>query len=101
MSSSETSTPQPVPPTAFPEGLGRLVLIGMALGVVLVPLAVYLGIDVFGQFGPACTTGGAHDHIACSMRQLIMTGMAVPAGALIGFFISYWIACRRFNAARR
>jgi hypothetical protein len=99
MGKSETS-PRSAPSTSFPEGLGRLVMIGMAVGVIIVPLVVYFSMDVFGQFGPACTVGGAGDHIACSMRQLIMTGMSVPLGALLGFLGSYWICCRRFNASR-
>jgi hypothetical protein len=94
MSSPDTITPPPQR-----EGAGRLVLIGMVLGVVLTPLVTYFALDLLGSFGPSCTaSGGGEDRIACSMRHLIMTGMSIPAGALLGFFVAYWIACRRFNA---
>jgi hypothetical protein len=36
----------------------------------------------------------------CSLRQLAVTGMSVAVGALSGFFVSYRIACRRFDAGR-
>jgi len=91
---------QPAPPAAFPEGLGRLVLIGMAIGVVVTPLVVYLAIGLFGPPALLTCAQGNQDNIACSARQLVLTGMAVPLGALIGFFVSYRVACRRFNARR-
>jgi hypothetical protein len=96
MTSPELSTPPPEH-----QGVGWLVLVGMAIGVVLTPIVVYLGIDVLGQFGPECNVaGGGEDRMDCSMRQLVMAGMSVPLGALIGFFVAYWIACRRFAAGR-
>jgi hypothetical protein len=95
MTSPEMSTPQPER-----QGVGRLVLIGMLIGIIVIPIAVYFAIDVLGPFGLACSVdgGGGEDRIACSMRQLVLTGMSLPLGALLGFFISYWIACRRFKA---
>jgi hypothetical protein len=93
MTNPEVSTPQPER-----QGVGRLVLVGMLIGLIVTPIAVYFAIDVLGLFGLACSAGGGEDRIACSMRQLVLTGMSLPFGALLGFFVSYWVACRRFNA---
>jgi hypothetical protein len=93
MTNPEVSTPQPER-----QGVGRLVLVGMLIGLIVTPIAVYFAIDVLGPFGLACSAGGGEDRIACSMRQLVLTGMSLPCGALLGFFVSYWIACRRVNA---
>ena len=93
-------TRQPAPPAALPDGLGRLVLIGMAIGVVVMPLVVYVAVGLFGPPTLLTCAHGNQDNITCSARQLVLTGMAVPLGALIGFFVGYRVACRRFNARR-
>jgi hypothetical protein len=93
MTSTQTSTPPPER-----EGVGNIILIGMLVGVIVVPLAIYFGMDVFGQFGPACNpAGGNEDLISCDMRQIIMSGMGIPVGAIFGFIGGYMVALRKWK----
>lgn len=91
--SSQVTTPPPER-----QGVGGIILTGIMLGVVIAPVAIYFGMDYFGQVGPAC--GGGGEQMTCGMRQIVMSGMGIPVGALIGFGLAYWVACRRFNAGR-
>jgi ABC-type uncharacterized transport system permease subunit len=90
---TETSSPQPER-----QGVGRLVVYGMIVGAVALPILIYFGADLFGQFGPACRAAGSNqDMISCSARQYIMAGMGVPVGAIVGFVGAYWVALRRWK----
>ena len=88
MNSQVTTTPER-------QGVGRIVIAGIVLGIIITPLLVYFGIDYFGQVGPAC--GGGGEQMTCFMRQIVMAGTALPVGAILGFAVSYWIALRRWK----
>ena len=96
MTSPDVSSPPPQR-----EGIGRIVIIGIVLGLVITPIVVYFALDALSHFGPACSdVGGGEDRISCAMRPLVFTATSIPFGGLIGFFGGYWLACRRFNAGR-
>ena len=77
------------------QGVGGIMITGIVLGIIIAPLVVYFGIDYFGQIGPAC--GGGGEQMTCFMRQIVMAGTALPAGAILGFAVAYWVALRRWK----
>ncbi len=93
MTGTQTSTPPPER-----QGVGNIILIGMLVGVIVVPLVIYFGIDLFGQVGPACNAvGETEDRMSCAARQFIMAGMGIPLGAILGFIGAYLVALRRWK----
>ena len=90
MTNAEPSAPQP------PKGFGRLVVIGAVLGVVLTPIGVFLGMEIVNQTILGFDGGGGtEDRLGCVLRQVVITAMSIPVGALIGFFMAYWVGSRR------
>ncbi|MGB9043456.1 MAG: hypothetical protein WCC81_13415 [Pseudolabrys sp.] len=69
------TNPDPTLPKRI--SIGWLACEGMALGALLVPLAV--AVDRFG----------------CALRQFVITALSIVPGGAIGFIIAYWIGCRR------
>ncbi|MGA8964115.1 MAG: hypothetical protein WB525_06465, partial [Pseudolabrys sp.] len=71
-----------------------LVCGGMALGALLVPLAVYAAVGLYDALSGACALG-AVDRFGCALRQFVITALSIVPGGAIGFIIAYWIGRRR------
>ena len=67
--------------------LGGLVSGGMALGALLVPLAVYVAVGVYDAF--------YGDRFGCALRQFVITALSIIPGGVVGFVIAYWTSRRR------
>jgi hypothetical protein len=74
--------------------IGWLVCGGMALGALVVPLAIYVAVGIYDAFYGACALG-AVDRFGCALRQFVITALAIVPGGAIGFIIAYWIGRRR------
>ncbi len=85
--------PEPAPPR--PKSIGRFVVWGIVLGAVLVPIAVFGVMEILNETVLECRDGGAEGALACVLRQVVITAMAIPVGAVVGYFISYWLGTRR------
>jgi hypothetical protein len=73
---------------------GRLGL-GAILGVILVPLATLLVMLIVNQSDTACSEGGAEDSLSCTLRLVAITGLSIPAGALLGLLVATVLNRRR------
>jgi hypothetical protein len=62
--------------------------LGTILGAVLVPVAVYVVMLIVNQSDTACTQGGAEDSLSCTLRLVAITGLSIPAGALLGLLVA-------------
>jgi hypothetical protein len=85
------------PPSSAPGrsmSFGWLVCGGGLLGAVLVPTAVFGAVEVYDRLYGSCSLG-AEDSLGCVLRQIMITAMSVPVGAVIGFLIAYRIGSRR------
>jgi hypothetical protein len=65
---------------------------------VLVPTAVFGAVEVYDRLYGACSQG-AEGSLACVLRQVMITAMSVPIGAVIGFVMAYRIGSRRRAAS--
>ena len=74
--------------------LGWLVCGGMALGALLVPLAVFLAVGIYNALSGDCVAG-AEDRFGCALRQFVVTALSIIPGGIVGFIIAYWIGRRR------
>ena len=74
--------------------LGWLVCGGMALGALLVPLAVYIAVGIYDTLYGSCALG-PEDRFGCALRQFVITALSVIPGGVMGFIIAYWIGRRR------
>lgn len=78
-----------------PKRISGLVCGGMALGALLVPLAVYGGaVGVYDAFYGSCALR-AEDRFGCALRQFVITSFSIIPGGVVGFIIAYWIGGRR------
>jgi len=66
----------------------------MALGALLVPLAIYVAVGVYNNIYGDCALGAA-DRFGCSLRQFVITALSIIPGGIVGFIIAYWIGRRR------
>jgi hypothetical protein len=66
----------------------------MALGALLVPFAVYLGVGVYNSLYGDCALG-ADDRFGCALRQFVITALSIIPGGIVGFVVAYWIGRRR------
>ncbi|MFY9599379.1 MAG: hypothetical protein WBX05_07600 [Pseudolabrys sp.] len=87
MTNSEPTLPRRI-------SIGWLVCGGMALGALLVPLAVYAAVGLYDALSGACALG-AVDRFGCALRQFVITALSIVPGGAIGFIIAYWIGRRR------
>jgi hypothetical protein len=62
--------------------------LGTILGAVLVPLAALAVMLFLNQSDSACSQGGAEDSLSCTLRLVAVTGLAIPAGALLGLIVA-------------
>ena len=69
--------------------------LGTILGAVLVPLAAFLVMQILNQSDTACTQGGAEDSLSCTLRLVAVTGLSIPAGALLGLVVATLLGRRR------
>jgi hypothetical protein len=69
--------------------------LGTILGAVLVPVAVFLVMLMVNQSDTACSQGGAEDSLSCTLRLLAITGLSIPAGALLGLVVAAALNRRR------
>ncbi|HET7382965.1 MAG TPA: hypothetical protein VFJ59_10310 [Pseudolabrys sp.] len=74
--------------------LGWLVCRGMALGALLVPLAVYVAVGVYDAFYGSCALS-AEDRFGCALRQFVITALSIIPGGVVGFINAYWTGRRR------
>jgi hypothetical protein len=44
-----------------------------------------------------CRDSGAEGSLACALRQVVITALFIPVGALLGFFVAYAIGKRRLR----
>jgi hypothetical protein len=58
--------------------------LGAILGVIIIPLATLVAMLILNQSDTACTEGGAEDSLSCTLRLVAVTGLSIPAGALLG-----------------
>ncbi len=72
---------------------GWLVCGGGLLGAVLLPAAVFGAVEVYDKLFSACGLG-AEGSLACVLRQVMITAMSIPVGAVIGFVVAYRIGSR-------
>ena len=87
MTNSEPTLPKRI-------SIGWLVCGSMALGALLVPLAVYIAVGLYDALYGACALG-AVDRFGCELRQFVITVLSIVPGGAIGFIIAYWIGRRR------
>jgi len=78
--------------------VGWLVCIGMALGALLAPIAVYITIAIYNSLYGNCTLG-AEDRFGCALQQFVITSLSIIPGGVVGFIIAYWIGSRRYARA--
>jgi hypothetical protein len=89
----------PAPPPAAPKVSGRLIALGIVLGLVLVPLAVVGVMQIVNLIFFECSGGGgAEDSLACTLRAVVPAALSIPFGAPIGFFVAYGIGKRMLKA---
>jgi hypothetical protein len=69
--------------------------LGVILGVILTPLATLLVMVILNQSDTACSEGGAEDSLSCTLRLLAVTGLSIPAGALLGLLVAVVLGRRR------
>jgi hypothetical protein len=69
--------------------------LGTILGAVLVPVAVFVVMLIVNQSDTACSQGGAEDSLSCTLRLLAITGLSIPAGALLGLLVAAALNRRR------
>jgi hypothetical protein len=69
--------------------------LGAILGVILVPLATLLVMVIVNQSDTACSEGGAEDSLSCTLRLVAITGLSIPAGALLGLLVATVLNRRR------
>jgi hypothetical protein len=69
--------------------------LGTIMGAVLVPVAVFLAMLVVNQSDTACSQGGAEDSLSCTLRLIAVTGLSIPAGALVGLVVAAALNRRR------
>jgi hypothetical protein len=65
------------------------------MGAVLVPVAVFVAMLIVNQSDTACSEGGAEDSLSCTLRLLAITGLSIPAGALLGLLVAVLLNRRR------
>ena len=87
MTNSEPTLPKRI-------SIGWLVCGGMALGALLVPLAVHAAVGLYDALYGVCALG-AVDRFGCALRQFVITALSIVPGGSIGFIIAYWIGRRR------
>ena len=73
--------------------------LGAILGAVLVPAAVFVVMLVVNQSDTACSEGGAEDSLSCTLRLLAVTGLSIPAGALLGLLVAVVLGRTRRSGA--
>jgi hypothetical protein len=78
--------------------VGWLVCIGMALGALLAPIAVYITIAIYNSLYGNCTLD-AEDRFGCALQQFVITSLSIIPGGAVGFIIAYWIGRRRYARA--
>jgi hypothetical protein len=69
--------------------------LGAILGVILIPLATLLVMVILNQSDTACSEGGAEDSLSCTLRLVAVTGLSIPAGALLGLLVAVVLGRRR------
>jgi hypothetical protein len=69
--------------------------LGTILGAVLVPVAVFVVMLIVNQSDTSCSEGGAEDSLSCTLRLVAITGLSIPAGALLGLFVAALLGRRR------
>jgi hypothetical protein len=88
MTESEPAVPPPKNP-------GRFLPWGVLGGAILVPFLVFLAMQIVNYTVFECRNGGAEDSLSCVLRTLAITALAIPVGAVTGFFVAYWAGKRR------
>jgi hypothetical protein len=73
---------------------GRIVLLGTALGAVLIPVVVWCTMLAWDHFDPLCD-GGAEGSLSCVLRALAVTAISVVPGLLFGIVGGRHFAARR------
>ena len=91
MTNAEPTSPKRI-------SVGWLACIGMALGALLVPLAVYVGIAVYNSLHGDCTLS-AGDRFGCALQQFVIAALSILPGGAIGFIVAYRIGSRRHARA--
>jgi hypothetical protein len=69
--------------------------LGAILGVIIIPLATLVVMLILNQSDTACTEGGAEDSLSCTLRLVAVTGLSIPAGALLGLLGAVVLSRRR------
>jgi uncharacterized membrane protein YfcA len=69
-----------------PIGVGTLCIIGILLGAIVTPAAIYIAVELL-QVG-ACNMSG-EERFACAMRHFAYIAISVLPGAIVGFAIAY------------
>jgi ABC-type sulfate transport system permease subunit len=88
----------PSVPESQPTVSGRVVALGIVLGLVLVPLAVFGVMAIVNRMFFECSGGGAEDSLSCALRQVVITVISIPFGVPIGIFMTHGIWKRRMRA---
>jgi len=91
MTNTEPTSPKRI-------SVGWLVCIGMTLGALLVPLAVYVTMAVYNSLYGDCTLG-AVDRFGCALQQFVIAALSILPGGALGFIVAYWIGSRRHAPA--
>jgi ABC-type sulfate transport system permease subunit len=85
------------PVTSPPRRVGRSPLLFALIGAVLVPAAIFIGVQ---HFDPLCGgDGGGEARIACTLKSLALTAMAIPVGVVAGVLMA-WLINRKLGARR-
>jgi hypothetical protein len=84
------------PESAAPPPLneGRYLIWGVLGGAVAIPLVVFGVMEIINATVFECRHGGAEDSLSCVLRQLAITAMSIPVGAVVGFFVALWAGKR-------
>jgi hypothetical protein len=93
---TETTVTDPeAGPLPSPKGLGRIVLLGTLLGLVLIPCAVFFVMEIVNLAVFECYDNGAEGSLSCTLRQLAVTGLSIPPGGIIGLLVAVRIGEKR------
>jgi len=82
---------------AQPKVSGRVIALGIVLGLILVPLTVFGAMEVINRMFFECRDSGAEGSLACALRQVVITALFISVGAPLGFFVAYAIGRRRLR----